>query len=573
MSPRTSPSSRRRRLAALLTSITTLGVTLSGTLPGLAQGVTTTPTDHDSPYVMVLYPQLPNAQRPWEGDIAGNRNLLSRTREAGLHWTYIWVAWSDIELQQGVYDEMRLAKLDEYVATAREYGVHVVVQLMIGAWGYPQAWAGEYRLNSQKAGVNQVPGEDPDTSGPGTPAPVDLGLTTDWVTLLVDRYRPGGALSEQLGWDDDYGVTTWELENEPDSLAWYGDWSKIPKDYAEYLSIISPTIHAADPDAIVKAPALSHRDGERLSGIPWLTEVLSAGDANSEWASDTYRAQGGAPGGGPHIDAFSFHRNNPTLHDKQTAQRALDLMAIADQFGADPEAPVQSDVQFHYSEGGALQYTADVLEFSWAQTQLIAQLQGVGVDKMTFEPAAEINKDPWADQPIFMAMQAFVEFLPRADETVPGDDEIATEGVTAYRRTDPSTGARTWIVWADSLEPDAATGEPFTARIPVRTEQALVINPDWSRQTVDATDGTVEVTLTPADPSPTVWVSELLVGSATSPAATPTTQTSPENQAAPPDATDSPLPVTGGSLTASAGLALAVGSILRRRGHAQGARR
>jgi hypothetical protein len=556
------PNRRRNRPLSLAAFALAFGM-LTGSLPGFAQVADVTPTDHESPYVMVLYPQLPNVQRPWEGGITGNRNLLGRTREAGLHWTYIWIAWSDIELQEGVYDEVRLAKLDEYVAAAREYGVHVVVQLMIGAWSNPQPWAGQSRLNSQKVGANQPPGEEPDTSGPGTPTPVDMSKTTNWVTLLVDRYRPHGALAQELGWNDDYGVTTWELENEPDSLVWYGDWSKIPKDYAEYVSLISPTIHAADPKALVKAPALSHRDGERLSGIPWLTEVLSAGDATSEWASDTYRANGGMPGPGPLIDAISFHRNNPTLHDKQTAQRALELMALADEFRDDPVAPIRPDVQFHYSEGGALQYTADVLEFSWAQTQVIAQLHGVGVDKMNFSPAAEINKDPWADQPIFKSMQAFAEFLPRARETVPADDEILTEGVTAYKRTDPASGAITWLVWADTLEPDAASGEPFTAFIPVSTSQALVINADWSRETVDTTDGRVEVVLTPADPSPTIWVVEL--PDEAKPAVAPDTGMVDTGVSD----TATTLPATGGGLGAAGALMLLAG-IRRRRnqGHA-----
>jgi hypothetical protein len=80
--------------------------------------------------------------------------------------------------------------------------------------------------------------------------------------------------------------------------------------------------------------------------------------------------------------------------------------------------------------------------------------------------------------------------------------------VTAYRRDEPSSGRRTYVVWAKDGTA-AAPGPDIAIRVPVRTTTADVVSStDWVRRTVPAVDGFVTVTSHSDDPSPVVIVAE-----------------------------------------------------------------
>ena len=60
--------------------------------------------------------------------------------------------------------------------------------------------------------------------------------------VLVNRYKPGGELARQQGWQDGWGIRHWELWNEADSPQF---WTGSLQDYAQlvkvgYLAVKAP---------------------------------------------------------------------------------------------------------------------------------------------------------------------------------------------------------------------------------------------------------------------------------------------------------------------------------------------
>jgi hypothetical protein len=454
--------------------------------------------DVDSPYVGGIAPQLPNVFRTWEQPGADHKVPLGKQRQAGLSAVYTWLAWSDIERTEGTY---RWAELDQFVKDAHDVGILPVLQVQVGAWGYPQHFAPPTRVNSRHP-------------APGAP-PADMDRLRRFWSELVRRYKPGGTLASLEGWAT-FGVRVWEVENEPDNIPWWGTWDRMPKDYAEYLSVIYPAIKAADPNAIVSAPALSQSDANnpspvngRLGGIHWFEEVLSPGSASSEWASDQYRAATTHPSGGPFIDSFSFHRDTAPVHDSTVVDRINLLRQTIGKHSTDPAYPTKADAPLFFSEGGALQYASDGVKHARAQAQLMSILLGNGVSRMLMETGSEPNGD-WPNTAMFKAVKAMTTYFPRAGEVVAADGSVDAARAKTFVRTDPATGLRTYITWAKDLLPGTAPGAAFAATVPVRTAQAEVVGADWAPAvTMPAVSGGVSVSLVPDDPSPVVIVREI----------------------------------------------------------------
>lgn len=456
------------------------------------------PVDFESPYVAILEGQLPNTHRPWQRSSAENRPKFAKAYAAGLRWTYTWVAYSDIVNPDGTYSEADLRLLDQYVRDARAEGLYLKIQVMVGPWGEPVPADPPVRVNSRHPSL--------------TPAPATFdGIRDFWVTL-VDRYRPHGTLARAERWGS-YGVRHWEVENEPDSMVWTNAWQHVPKDYAEYLSVIYPAVKAVDRNAVISAPALSHQEGgDAPKGLRWLDEVLSPGGPDSEWASDTYRAGVTHPSGGPFVDAYSFHRNNPNVGNGQVPQRVADLKAVIARYVDASAYPTSAQPRVWYSEGGTLQYSGDPAKFARAQVQLQSQLLGAGVERMVWALGAEPNKPtvPWEQSPMFAAVRAFTTYFPTAGSVQRADGDVDAARVTAYRRTDPVTGLRTWVLWAHDLPDGAARREPFTVTVPARPGTVHMAGSEggWAIESGTVDEAGVAVTLHAEDVSPVVIVAE-----------------------------------------------------------------
>ncbi len=91
-----------------------------------------------------------------------------------------------------------------------------------------------------------------------------------FVQATVARYMPGGVLARQRGWGK-YGVTAWELWNEPTTAAY---WQGTPAQYARLAQVAAQAIHHLQPAADVLPYAYSPRtllsvDTPAFTGLAW----------------------------------------------------------------------------------------------------------------------------------------------------------------------------------------------------------------------------------------------------------------------------------------------------------------
>jgi hypothetical protein len=70
-----------------------------------------------------------------------------------------------------------------------------------------------------------------------------------YLAALVKRYMPGGTLAQQEGWSH-YGITAWEIWNEPSTAAF---WGGTVQQYAELVNSAAATIKAIEPNATILA--------------------------------------------------------------------------------------------------------------------------------------------------------------------------------------------------------------------------------------------------------------------------------------------------------------------------------
>jgi hypothetical protein len=483
-----------RRAAAALAALAVLA--LAGATPAFGEPpapVSDSP-GLDSPYVANLYAQVPGT-RPWQNP-SGFETQDRQIQQAGLHWKYAWLAWSDIELTPGTYT---WDKLDSFVASAHDHGINLVLQVMVGAWGDPLPWAPPARPNSVNPGV--------------TPLPVDLAPLRAFWTAMVHRYKPHGTLAQERGWID-YGVRVYEIENEPDNAPWWGTWGKVPLDYAEYLSVLTPAARAEYPDVVINAGALSQQDASGNNGLGWLDRILGPGSASSPWATDTYRNASSHPAAGPYLDAISWHRDTSNSGDGSIPLRINQLKAIIAKHAAGQADPVAADTPLYFSEGGPLQYASDYNKYGWSEAALLAELLGGGVQRMVVSFSAQTNAADWSTTPIYKISHVFSRLFPTAGNVEEASALLDSPNAVAYRRTDPTTGLHTWIVWAKYLPAPApgttsTPGPDFTVHLPIGTSKVELIGPDWSSGQVDVQGGSLPLTMHSEESSPTYVVAEI----------------------------------------------------------------
>jgi hypothetical protein len=93
-----------------------------------------------------------------------------------------------------------------------------------------------------------------DTPGPGK----SINPGNRWayfVNTAVNRYRPGGLLAQQQGWNDDRGVRYWEIWNEPDLDTFF---TGTIADYARLLKVGYLAARTADPQAQIVLGGMVH---------------------------------------------------------------------------------------------------------------------------------------------------------------------------------------------------------------------------------------------------------------------------------------------------------------------------
>ncbi|MEZ4667612.1 MAG: hypothetical protein R3E39_06805 [Anaerolineae bacterium] len=107
-----------------------------------------------------------------------------------------------------------------------------------------------------------------DTLTVGKP-PNPANLWAAFVYNTVMRYKPGGLLAQQQGWQSGTGITVWEAWNEPDLTLF---WSGGVEQYARLLKVTYLAAHAADPNARVMFGGLAYGNPDTDD---WLAKVLA----------------------------------------------------------------------------------------------------------------------------------------------------------------------------------------------------------------------------------------------------------------------------------------------------------
>jgi len=510
-------TAQRRLCAALAVTVCAAALaTARPAAPAHAQPAPPPPGWQDSPY-------MPDEAAAVAGKEYGNSSnyttFFQHCAQLGLSWAYVFVTWSDLETQSGSID---LSALDGMIETAHANGVHLMMQVQtMGDWDLPgpaqTAAKGLRRTNSSNGPFV--------TAWPYAAPGMNIDASIPFWKTLVSRYAPSGTLAREQGWSDGYGVSYYEVENEPDFFPWVdGNWEYFSKDYALYLSHLKPALTAIDPSVRLVAPAISSGPDSNPSndqGIYFLDSLLSTSPSTLLFGSDQYDATvaAGAPilGGGPYIDVYSFHQDlaNPTTsypHD-----RALAVRSEVQRYSTQATYPSNASAPIWSSEGSANEYsgsTSTSTQYAWAEEQLALDDFAAGVQRMNWDLGTD-GQNSGVDlrtEAIGKATMAMDTYFPTAQGVTDISASLtasAGQTMAAYSWTNPQTNLRSVALWAQDFAQGSGSSAPaFTVDVPVSTPYATVVGSDWSTVTVAATNGSVPVQVSRGDPSPVVMVIE-----------------------------------------------------------------
>jgi hypothetical protein len=466
-----------------------LALTFTGPLPTAAAADSlpcALPSPVDSPWIGYEPINAPGGSEYSSTRVQGQQAKYESYRSAGAGYVFAFLEWTPLEPAPGVYN---WDGPDADVIAAHNAGVRLVWQVDIGTWE-PQSWAAPFRSN-------------PDHAGTAIP-PVDLAPARDFLTALVERYKPDGVFARQQGWGSSYGVSHYELENEPDSLISWANWSTIPQDYAAWLSLVRPAIRAADPNAVVVGPALAQVDDARpdhpngIAGVHWLDAALTPGI--TEWSSDTYRAAAVHPGLGPFVDGYSFHFDDPPVETSQLLDRVAAIRAVIASHTEQSAFPAQRDAPLWFTEGGPIANSSDAQLHAAQELQKDVELLGAGLTMLTLDAGSHPNDADWDTGLVKRALRTVTCTFATAGHTQPITSGLPAD-VTGYQYDDGS-GSPIYALWAK----DGSTGAPAQVTLPVGTDSVLVTDATYTPQSRPTDAGAVTIDLPRGQYSPVVFV-------------------------------------------------------------------
>ncbi len=203
-----------------------------------------------SPYLGITF--ISSAEQPANETRYRNALLL------GAGWNRYPFYWDHVEAQAGNYD---WRALDRVVLDDLRHGLKTNAILM----GIPT----HARQGNLMRGLDQpIFSDGSDYPGAGkTPNPANPWA--QYVFQAVQRYKPGGVLAQQPGWELDDGISVWEVWNEPDLPMF---WGGTPQNYARLLRISYVIIKHVDPFATVMFGGLSFSQPNTAF---WLRQALS----------------------------------------------------------------------------------------------------------------------------------------------------------------------------------------------------------------------------------------------------------------------------------------------------------
>lgn len=184
----------------------------------------------------------------------------SRYRSAlllGAGWNRWPMYWNDID-RGGGYD---WTAYDSVVEADLQHGLRINAILL----GIAPSQAENGSIRGLHAPIFSDGTDDP---GAGkTPNPNNPWAS--FVYAAVNRYKPGGELARQRGWQPGWGITVWEAWNEPDLTMF---WTGGVENYARLLKVTYLTVHQADPGAQVMLAGLAYVHPEVDD---WLAKTLA----------------------------------------------------------------------------------------------------------------------------------------------------------------------------------------------------------------------------------------------------------------------------------------------------------
>jgi len=409
----------------------------------------------------------------WDGK-GGNMWGSAKTPEMdqevgmGLRWTFMPVNWSAME-PDGPVDLSQEAPaawraLDAFVIAAQQRRLNILMQAPVvgGNAGGPPVWAGRREQ--------------------GKSAPLKMEALVEFVGKLALRYRPGGTLATQQGWESRYGVRAWELDNEPEMYRTH--WKDQAADYAEFATLVTARIKASDPQALIIAPGLA--SGKH--GLRWLEAAL---DPASLAGSPIFRAQGKGYSIGPVTDVVSFHLYEGL--DSAFSGEPRTIGQVFDDVRGVFEKREQRAPGFTYARKQDYWHTEGNFDFvgvlsaerraSW-RMQFFTRAFASGLRKVCVMDASELEQT---------AVRTYVRALPWPFPMIPADSEVKVERgqATAFRHpcSEQAEAGQVWILWAVA---DAGNAE---IEVPVAHTRVSVMRVDGSESILSPTGSRITLEL------------------------------------------------------------------------------
>lgn len=165
---------------------------------------------------------------------------------AGIRYDREELNWQVMEQQPGS-GQFDFAREDDAVIAAHNAGIKVLG--LLAYWGnLPQPDTTTVMSGTTPVKVVTGCGKGPACAY----TPRGDALYARYAAALVNHYKPGGTLAQQQGWTDGYGITDWEVWNEPNNPQfWRHDLKDYAQQFASLYKAASTAIHQGDPSAQV----------------------------------------------------------------------------------------------------------------------------------------------------------------------------------------------------------------------------------------------------------------------------------------------------------------------------------
>ncbi len=121
--------------------------------------------------------------------------------------------------------------------------------------------------------------DNSDVPGPGKV----INANNPWayfVNATINRYKPGGTLAQQQGWNGDQGIRYWEIWNEPDLDVFF---TGTITDYARLLKVAYLSGKFADPQAQIVLGGMV-----QWQKAGWFSSLLNMIDTDADAAANHY---------------------------------------------------------------------------------------------------------------------------------------------------------------------------------------------------------------------------------------------------------------------------------------------